>query len=339
MPSNIDPQSPFIDLHRHLDGSVRIETILDLGRKHNLPLPAWDLERLRGHVQVTEAQPGIMAFIAKFKWMTAALVDYDACERIGYENLLDAKNEGIDYIELRFSPLFMSQAHGLDPAGIAAAVAAGVQRGTAETGVKANLIGILSRHFGPEKAMGELRALLENRDHFVGLDLAGDEAQFPGDLFVEHFRLARESGWQITVHTGEAAGAESIWQAIRRLSAVRIGHATRALDDLTLIEYMVEHHIGVEANLTSNVQTSTVLSYAAHPVKALLDKGILATINTDDPGISNITLPYEYEVAAPKAGLTQEQIHQAQRNSLQLAFLTEREKLDLLNKKKAAIVS
>jgi len=151
MNSDIDPQLPLIDLHRHLNGSVRLETILDLGRQHNLSLPAWDLERLRPHVQITEAQPGIMTFVAKFKWMTATLVDCDACERVGYENLLDAKNEGIDYIELRFSPLFMAQAHGLDPAGISAAVATGVQRGVAGTGVKASLIGILSRHFGLEK--------------------------------------------------------------------------------------------------------------------------------------------------------------------------------------------
>lgn len=337
MNSNIDAHLPFIDLHRHLDGSVRLETILDLGRRHKLPLPAFDLESLRPYVQVTESTPGIMAFIAKFKWMTAVLVDYDACERIGYENLLDAKNQGIDYIELRFSPLFM--AHGLDPAGICAAVAAGVQRGVAETGLKANLIGILSRHFGPEQAMAELRALLANREHFVALDLAGDEANFPGQLFVEHFRLAREAGWQVTVHAGEAAGADSIWQAVRELGAVRIGHGVRALDDPALVEHMLAHRIGIEANLTSNVQTSTVPSYAAHPLKAMLEAGLLATINTDDPGISNITLPYEYEQAAPKAGLTTEQIHQAQRNALQLAFLTEKDKLELLNKKRAAIVS
>ena len=279
-----------------------------------------------------------MAFIAKFKWMTAVLVDYDACERIGYENVLDAKNEGIDYIELRFSPLFMAQAHSLDPGGVAAAVAAGVQHGAAETRVKANLIGILSRHFGPEQAMGELMALLANRDYFVALDLAGDEAHFPGELFVEHFRLARETGWQITAHAGEAAVAESIWQAIRELGAVRIGHAVRALDDPGLVDYMVAHRIGVEANLTSNVQTSTVASYAAHPLKAML-AGLLATISTDDPGISNINLPYEYEQAAPRAGLTTEQIQQAQRNALQLAFLSERDKLDLLNKKRTAVVS
>lgn len=339
MNSNIDPQLPLIDLHRHLDGSVRLETILDLGRQHNLPLPAWDLETLRPHVQVTDPQPGIMAFIAKFKWMTAVLVDYEACERIAYENLLDAKNEGIDYFELRFSPLFMAQTHGLDLAGISAAVAAGVQRGVAETGVKANLIGILSRHFGPEQTMSELRALLANREHFVALDLAGDEANFPGQLFVEHFRLAREAGWQVTVHAGEATGAESVWQAIRKLGAVRMGHGVHAMTDPALVEYMLAHRVGVETNLTSNVQTSTVPSYAAHPLKAMLEAGLLATINTDDPGISNITLPYEYEHAAPKAGLTLEQIQQAQRNALQLAFLPERDKLELLNKKRAAILS
>lgn len=326
----IDKKLPLIDLHRHLDGSVRLQTILDLSKQHHLPLPAWDLESLRPFVQVTGAQPGIMAFIERFKWMTGILVDYDACRRIGYESMLDARAEGIDYIELRFSPLFMAQAHGLDPAGIAAAVAEGVRQGEAETDVKANLIGILSRHFGPEHAMQELNALLAHQDEFVGLDLAGDEAHFPGDLFVEHFRRARDTGWQITVHAGEAAGAEGIWQAIRDLGAVRIGHATRALEDPRLVDYMAEHGVGVEANLTSNVQTSTVPSYAAHPLKTMLEAGILATINSDDPGISNITLPYEYEVAAPGAGLTEGQIRQAQRNALELAFLSETDKQALL---------
>jgi adenosine deaminase len=335
--SVINKQLPFIDLHRHLDGSVRLQTILDLGREHNLPLPAWDLDALRPYVQVSEAQPGIMAFIERFKWMTGILVDYDACRRVAYENTLDAKAEGIDYIELRFSPMFMAQAHGLEPASLVASVAEGVQQGVAETGVRANLIGILSRHYGAEAALQELNALLAQRDDLVGLDLAGDEANYPGDLFVEHFRLAREAGWQITVHAGEAAGAESIWQAIRGLGAVRIGHATCVLEDPTLVDTMLEHQIGVEANLTSNVQTSTVASYEAHPLKAMLEAGLLATINSDDPGISNITLPYEFEVAAPKAGLSDKQIEQAQKNALQLAFLSEEEKRSLTIEKQTKI--
>jgi adenosine deaminase len=336
MPANIDPNIPLLDLHRHLDGSVRLQTILDLGRKHNLDLPARDLEGLRPHVQVDEIQPDIMEFIARFKWMIGVLVDYEAVERVAYENLLDAKNEGIDYIELRFSPMFMASAHGLDPAEVCAACAAGAQRGMAETGVSANLIGIISRHYGPEKAFAELAAILAHRDAFVALDLAGDEANFPGELFVEHFKQARNAGLNITVHAGEAAGAAGVWQAIRGLGATRVGHCVHVMEDQALVDYLAEHRIGVESNLTSNIQTSTVPSYAAHPLKAQLEAGILATINTDDPGISNITLPYEYEEAAPKAGLTREQIRQAQRNALELAFLPAAQKAALQAAKVAA---
>ncbi|MGD8738538.1 MAG: adenosine deaminase, partial [Anaerolineae bacterium] len=129
----IDPTLPLIDLHRHLDGAVRLETILDLGRQHNLPLPAWDLETLRPYVQIVDkdpahaALPGVMAFIAKFEWMTGVLVDYDACRRVAYESVEDAGREGIDYVELRFSPWFMAEPHELDPAGVVEAVVDGVQ--------------------------------------------------------------------------------------------------------------------------------------------------------------------------------------------------------------------
>jgi adenosine deaminase len=322
----IDPTLPLIDLHRHLDGSVRLETILDLGRKHNLPLPAWDLEGLRPYVQVTNPQPGVMAFIAKFKWMTGVLVDYGAVRRVAYENMVDADLEGIDYLELRFSPWFMAEPHGLDPSGVVEAAIEGVDQGSQETGLKVNLIGILSRTYGPDIAWKELQGILRHRDRLAALDLAGDEANFPGDLFVDHLRRAREAGLRITVHAGESAGPESIWQAIRDLGAERIGHAIHAVEDRDLLDYMAQQHIGIEANLTSNLQTSIVPDYAAHPLRQFLQLGLLATINTDDPGISGIDLPYEYEVAAPAAGLTQEQIRTAQLNALEVAFLTPAEK-------------
>jgi len=125
----IDHSIPLVELHRHLDGNVRLQTILDLGRKHNLPLPAWDLEGLRPHVQVIGPQPGVMAFIAKFQWQVGIMVDYDAVRRIAYENVEDAKKDGIDYIELRFSPWFMAEPHGLDPAGVVEAVVDGTRLG------------------------------------------------------------------------------------------------------------------------------------------------------------------------------------------------------------------
>ncbi len=329
----IDPTLPLIDLHRHLDGSVRLQTILDLARQHQLDLPAWDPEGLRPYVQVTGPQPGVMAFISKFRYMTAVLVDYDACRRIAYENVEDAFNEGIDYIELRFSPVFMASRHQLHAAGVVEAVVEGSRRGADDFGVGVNLIGIISRHFGPDAAWDELEALLSQRDHLVGLDLAGDEANWPGELFVDHFRRAREAGWQITVHAGESAGPQSVWQAIDELGARRIGHCISANHDPALLEALRERRIGIEANLTSNVQTSTVASYDAHPLRGWLQKGLLATLNTDDPGISNIDLPYEYEVAAPAAGLSPDLIRQAQRNALEIAFISPEEKQALLQAK------
>ncbi|MHB8088888.1 MAG: adenosine deaminase, partial [Anaerolineaceae bacterium] len=114
----IDPSLPLLDLHHHLDGSVRLETIFELGLRHNLPLPANTLEGLRPYVQVTNPQAGVMDFIEKFKWMVGILVDYDACRRVAYENVEDASRQGIDYMELRYSPWFMSEAHSLDPQGV-----------------------------------------------------------------------------------------------------------------------------------------------------------------------------------------------------------------------------
>lgn len=331
----IDPHLPLIDLHRHLDGSVRLQTILDLGRKHNLELPAWDAEALRPFVQVTEPQPGVMAFISKFRYMTEVLVDLEACRRIAYENVEDADREGIDYIELRFSPVFMAERHGLDASGVVEAVVAGAEEGARDFGVRVGLIGIISRHFGPAVGWQELEALLSQRDHLVGLDLAGDEANWPGELFVPHFRRARDAGWRITVHAGEAAGPHSVWQAIDELGADRIGHCISANQDPALLAALAERGIGIEANLTSNVQTSTVPSYAEHPLAGWLQQGLLATLNTDDPGISAIDLPYEYEVAAPAAGLSPDMIRQAQRNALSVSFLNETEKAALLAEKQA----
>lgn len=324
---------PIMDLHRHLDGNVRLETILDLGRQHNLPLPAWDLEGLRPFVQVTEPQPGIMVFIARFEWMMRALVDYEACWRIAYENVEDASQEGLDYIELRFSPWFMSERHQLDPAGVVEAVCAGIAEGQRDFHLPVNLIGILSRTYGAEIAWKELQALLTQRDKICALDLGGDEFNYPGELFEQHFKTAREAGWKVTVHAGEADGAHSIWQAIQGLGAMRIGHGLRAVEDPALMDYLADHQIGIESNLTSNVQTSSVPDYASHPMRLFLQHGILTNLNTDDPGISHINLAYEYQVAAPAAGLSPQMIHQSQQNALEMAFLNQEEKKALLLKK------
>ncbi len=317
---------PLIDLHRHLDGSVRLQTILDLGRQHHIDLPGSTLEELRPHVVITTPQPGLVEFLEKFRWMTGVLADYEACRRVARESVEDARREGIRYIELRFSPAFMADAHGLDPARVTAAVIEGVREGEVQTGVRANLIGILTRNYGPARAMVELDALLAHAPQITALDLAGDEGNWPPELFVGHFKKGRDAGWQVTVHAGEAAGPSGIVTAIEQLGATRIGHAVRAVDDPAVMDLLRAKRIGIEANLTSNVQTSTVPDYPGHPLKRFLEAGLLATINTDDPGISGIDLPHELDVAAPAAGLGEAQIVQALENAWEIAFLDPAEK-------------
>jgi adenosine deaminase len=318
-----------VELHRHLDGSVRLQTILELAREHNLALPANTVEGLRPYVQVTEPLVGVMAFISKFEWMQWVMVDMDAVRRIARENVADAAGEGIDYVELRFSPLFMAEKHNLDPATVVRAVCEGVAQGEEEHGIRVNLIGILSRTYGPEGSWAELDAILRGRGPaVVGIDLAGDEVNYPGELFVDHIRRAREAGLHVTIHAGEVPadskharlGVRNLWTAVNDLSAERLGHALRAVDDPRLLERIRERGIGIESCPTSNVQTSVVPSYAEHPLKIFVEQGLLVTLNTDDPGISNITLEDEFRVAREQIGLSPDDLAQLKENARRVAF-------------------
>lgn len=322
---------PLVELHRHLDGNVRIETILDLARQHGIELPAWTVEELRPHVQITEREPSLVDFLAKFALLRRVMVDYEAVRRIVRENLEDAVRDGIDYIELRFSPYFMAEEHGLDTFGVMEAVCDALEEARGRVPVQAKLIGILSRQYGPEIGKIELAAAIRGRDRgIVALDLAGDEAHFPGELFVRHFAEAREAGLHTIAHAGEAAGAGSVRQAVLELGAERIGHGIRAVEDPAVLDLLAERRIALEVCPTSNVQTSTVRDYGSHPLPDLLRRGLAVTLNTDDPSISGIDLPHEYRVAAEELGLSSAELRHLQENALEAAFLTPEERAGLL---------
>ncbi|WP_427978251.1 adenosine deaminase [Agarivorans sp.] len=325
-------QFPVTDLHRHLDGNIRAETILELGRKFNVALPATDLAGLIPHVQITKQEPNLVAFLSKLDWGVKVLGDYDACVRVAEENVADLQRANIDYAELRFSPGYMAMSHQLKPEGVVEAVIEGVRRGMAKYDVQVNLIGIMSRSFGQQRCSEELAACIAFRDQIVAMDLAGDELGKPGELFVEHFARARDAGFAITVHAGEAAGAESVWQAIRELGATRIGHGVKIADDPKLMDYVAKHKIGVESCLSSNFQTNTTPDLSQHPLKQFLAHGIRASLNTDDPGVSAIDLPNEYQIAREVLGFADEQIAQLQSNGLKMAFISEKARQSLREK-------
>lgn len=324
---------PLIDLHRHLDGNVRLTTILDVARTYGIRLPADTVEGLRPYAQIQGVAASVMDFIARFDLLKLICVDEDVVARIAEENVEDAANEGIDYIELRCSPAFMGERYGLDPTRVLAAVCRGVRAGMARYPVQAQIIGIMSRHMGEESCWRELEAAIAlMSEGVVGIDLAGDEANFPGTRFVKHFARARAAGLRITVHAGEAAGAWSVQQAIEELGAERIGHGVRAVEDPAVLQLIAERGIALEVCPTSNVQTQTVSGYENHPLPQLLRRGLLVTLNTDDPGISAIDLPHEYRIAHDRLGLTTEELRTLQAHALSAAFIDEATRAALLHK-------
>jgi len=200
--------------------------------------------------------------------------------------------------------------------------------------IKINLIGILSRTFGVKQCQLELEALLTYKDQLVAIDLAGDEYNFPGELFTDHFKQVRNSGLQVSVHAGEAGGAKSVWQAIAELGATRIGHGVATIEDEKLMTYMINNNIAIESCLTSNFQTGTVKDLSQHPLKEFLNFGIKACLNTDDPAVQGIEIKHEFSLAQKTLHFTDTEISQLQKNAVEVSFLSNTEKAALLSRDK-----
>lgn len=332
----INPSIPLVDLHRHLDGNIHPELIWQLAKKHNIELPGNTLEEFRPHAQIQQQTSDLLAFLQKLDYGISVLADQEAIYQVAYDNVRDAKAQGLDYTELRFSPYYMAMNFNLDIAEVVNQVASAVEQGSKDFAVKVNLIGILSRTFGVEACQQELNGILAHKGKITALDLAGDELNYPAELFVPHFKAARDAGLQITVHAGEADGPKSIWNAIELLGATRIGHGVAATQDPKLMDYLAKHQIAIESCPTSNYQTATVSDLTKHPLRTFLQHDVLVCLNTDDPAVSNITLAHEYQVAKEVIGLSQQELEIVQLNGVKACFLSEQEKQALIEAKRSA---
>lgn len=315
-----DKNLSLVDLHRHLDGNIPPKLIWQLANEYSIELPVTCESELAKYALIQDKTTDLLSFLQKLNYGVSVLATPEACYKVAYENVLMARAEGIDYAELRFSPFFMAKAFNLPLHAVVEAVVEGVKAGNAVHSTKYQLIGILSRTFGIEACHRELDSILAYSDHIIALDLAGDEVNYPAGLFVDHFKLARNAGLQITVHAGEAAGPESIWDAINLLGAQRIGHGVAAAQDQKLIDFMLKHDIGIESCLTSNYQTGTWVDIKTHPIRTFMESGLSVSLNTDDPGVSDIDIKHEYFIARNIVSLTQQQIQKIQLNGLSQRF-------------------
>jgi adenosine deaminase len=321
---------PKVDLHRHLEGSLRLQTLAEIAVEHGMDLPASGIEELRPYVQVTDEEPDFHSFLAKFQLLRRFYRNREAVKRVTYEAVADAASDTVRYLELRFNPVALARAQHFSLADVTEWVADAIAQAQEDHDISVRLILQIGRDEPLQIATEIIELALACRDRgVVGIDLAGDEANYPPQRFAPLFHRAWEEGLGITVHAGEAGGPENVRDSIRLLHARRIGHGVRVVEDSNVVALVRERGIVLEVCPTSNLQTGVVRSLSQHPLRKLIALGLPVTINTDDPSISDTTLTDEYMVAATAIGVELTQVRKAVVTALDAAFLPDTERRQL----------
>lgn len=323
---------PKTDLHLHLDGSLRLDSILDLAREQGIRLPASDHDSLARLVRMGEDERSLERYLKAFDVTLSVLQETEALERAAYELAVDCADENVRYIEVRFSPILHTR-HGLSLKESVEAVRTGLLRAESERGIQTGIILCGIRHISPESSLVLAQLALEYKGAgVVGFDLAGAEEHFPAKKHREAFFLILNNNINCTVHAGEAFGPSSIAQAVHYCGAHRIGHGTRLREDPDLMAYVNDHRIPLEMCLSSNVQTGAVARMEDHPVKYYLDQGLRVTLNTDNRLMSNTDLCKEYALGVRSCGLTLHDLEEIVIFGFKSAFLPLKAKSELLRR-------
>lgn len=313
---------PKIDLHRHLEGSLRLETLYEIALENDLGLSVASLDQLRPFVQVIDDPAHHEAFLGKFEVLRHFYRSPEMIRRLAYEAVADAATDNVKYLELRFSPQALSRVRGFPLGEVTDWVMAAVEQASHDYDIDVGLIVTLVRHDPFEQAREVAEVAFDRVDKgIVGIDLAGNEVKFPSAPFSPLFKEAKEVGLGITIHAGEWASAYGVSDAIKDLYADRIGHGIRSIENSRILRLVRERNVALEVCLTSNVQTGVVRSISHHPLMDLLDLDIMVTLNTDDPSVSDVTLSDEYKVAMNQLDVGYSLLRQMILNAALAAFL------------------
>lgn len=324
-------QLPKAELHCHLDGSLRVETILELAKERNVQLPTHDPVALR-KMMVQDEAASLVNYLKAFDISLLVMQDAEALRRIAYELLEDCVKENVIYIEVRYAPILHTR-NGMRLAGIVEAVLQGLREGERDFGVQWGLIICGMRHSDPKYTlqMAEL-CIAYKHQGVVAFDLAGAEGGNPAAEHAEAFQLIRENNVNITIHAGEAYGPASIKQALHDCGAHRLGHAVRLKEDGDLLNYCCDHRVPLEICLTSNVQTGAIAEMALHPLRFYYDYGMRVVINTDNRLMSGVSMTDELWKAHTVLGFTLPEIKDLIVYGFKSAFLHHRPKVELLGR-------
>ncbi|MEP7290987.1 MAG: adenosine deaminase [Chloroflexota bacterium] len=315
---------PKIDLHRHLEGSLRLETLMAIALEYGIDLPTFDVEKLRPFVQMMPSEPrSWQGFLAKFVVLRQFYRSEAIIKRVVHEVIADAAADNVKYMELRFTPQALNNLMRCNYDQVVAWVCEAAEMATAGLDIQVALILSMNRHESVEIGEEVLEAAILYADRgVVGLDLAGQEAGYSSLPFRDLFSRARSEGFGVTIHAGEWAGAESVREAVEMLGADRIGHGIRTVEDAALIDLLHERGTVLEVCPTSNVQSGAVADFDVHPLFPLYRQGVKTTINTDDPLICNVTMSEEIAQVMRTMPLTLDDVKQNIMTAAQAAFLS-----------------
>jgi adenosine deaminase len=318
---------PKVELHRHLEGTLRLDTMIDIARQHGITVPE-DVLSLSNLVQVQDQENfSFKNFLSKFNTLRLFYRSPEAIHRITREAIEDAAKDNVKYMELRFTPVALSRAERFPLHDVLDWVITSAQAAAKEFGLIVKLITSVNRHESPELAEQVAWLAAEHKDDgVVAMDLAGNEAEFKSEPFYAVFREAKQAGLHITIHAGEWGPAANVSEAIEELGAERIGHGVRVLENGYVTSLARERGTAFEVCVTSNYQSGVVPGLESHPLAKMLDEGLNVTINTDDPSVSRITLSHEYHVACDDLGFSMAKLKQRILAAGQAAFLPEDER-------------
>jgi adenosine deaminase len=326
---------PKVELHRHLEGSLRLDTMVDVARQHGIVIPD-DVIRLSTLVQVQEEDMfTFQNFLSKFNTLRLFYRSPDVIHRITREAIEDAAKDNVRYMELRFTPVALSRAERFPLHDVMDWVLTSARAAAEQHGVIVRMIASVNRHESTDLAEQVAWLAAEHaKDGIVGLDLAGNEAEFKSEPFYGIFKEAKQAGLHVTIHAGEWGPAIHVKEAIESFEAERVGHGVRVLEDKNITALARERQTALEVCITSNYQSGVVDALEKHPIVKLLEEGLNVTINTDDPSISRITLSHEYHAACEDLGMPQRKLRECIVAAAQAGFLPEQEKENLVDRLK-----
>lgn len=312
---------PKAELHCHLEGSIRTQTIIDIAREHGLKLPAWESRELDRYVKVRQQMRDLQSVLDAFHIAQNCFISPQAVERVAFELFEDAASQNIHLFEVRFSPDWAFSDVGLDWDAALEALLRAKALAEGQFDIVIGLIAITSRGRGVQSCESTVDWAIRHRDQIHGIDLADGEREHPIRDFVQPVLRAKDAGLKVTVHTGEDTPAATVMETILAVNPDRIGHGIHIIEDLAVVAQVAERGIPLEVNPWSNYLTNSVPTIEAHPLKQLFDLGVKVTINSDDPQILDTNLNHEYYLAHEILGMSLADIAACNGVAVEASFL------------------